>query len=97
MHVLIAIKRRPGPPSTGAQNGAMQLRQKLLHDVCHQFRMTGKRTVVFFGAARMDANAGARAEPDKWWEFGGVFFFFFFLYFRITIGGRLRPEPSVGD
>ena len=37
------------------------LRQKLLHDVCHQFRMTGKRTVVFFGASRylgdrMDAN-----------------------------------------
>src|SRR6266480_6507300 len=30
------------------------LRQKLLHDVCHQFRMTGKQTVVFFGAARFN-------------------------------------------
>src|SRR5438067_13730418 len=40
-----------------------KMRQKLLHDVCHQFRMTGKRTVVFFGAARMDVNAGARPEP----------------------------------
>ena len=33
------------------------LRQKLLHDVCHQFRKTGKQTVVFFGAARFNLSS----------------------------------------
>ena len=44
--------------------------------------MTGKRTVVIFGAARMDANAGARSRSagDKWWEFGFFFFLSFFLF-----------------
>src|SRR4051812_45326807 len=51
-------------------------RQKLLHDVCHQFRETGKRTVVFFGAARF--NLSSRGYP--WWEFGGVFFSLFFPF-----------------
>jgi hypothetical protein len=46
--------------------------------------MTGKRTVVFFGAARMDANAGARpsrSAGDKWWGFGGFSFFFSIFFF----------------
>ena len=38
------------------------LRQKLLHDVCHQFRMTGKQTVVFFGTARF--NLSSRGHPS---------------------------------
>ena len=38
------------------------LRQKLLHDVCHQFRKTGKQTVVFFGAARF--NLSSRGHPS---------------------------------
>ena len=105
---------RPSPassPSTGAQNDAMQhrcyyLRQKLLHDVCHQSRMTGKRTVVFFGA-RPRGDRHRQDGCERWCppravlpgisggSLGG--FFSFFFPFSFTIGGRLRPEPSVGD
>src|SRR6516164_5176951 len=68
-HSLTMMMNPPPPPP---RPRCYYLRQKLLHDVCHQFRMTGKRTVVFFGAARFNLSSRGHRPPPLWPLSGGA-------------------------
>src|SRR4051812_30536272 len=73
------------------------LRQKLLHDVCHQFRMTGKPTGIFWRRQVPGRQVAVRQDGCERWDSGGIsggslggFFFlfsFFSLYFRMPSAG----------
>jgi len=72
------------------------LRQKLLHDVCHQFRMTGKQTVVFFGAARFNLSSRLKACPHcraVWDRDVNAARNILYLGDRMDANAGARPEP----